>query len=400
MRERQKSPRAPERDQLLDFVLGELTPQEAEAIEAELAAQPASPRAHERDSIVAAMGLIREAASLGWETEPRGKITTMRWLKPALAIAAVLAIGFTLLITQGNGHAPRVIYEPDMAHGYLLPEETDAAGASRDHGIGEAYTLRAGEATVASVGSTQEFPLAAGQPVPSESEIRTTDAARIDLPHGGVAFAAPFTDVRVRRHDNGDAALRLMRGSLCVVVGSRPVHMAVHGTDLLLEQKSGASMLRTTESDALCFRGTLELKQANQDTFRIPEGSRLPSACAREPITSLIRYNRVNLDWYFELVYGATETVTVVEFQKPGVSAPIDAPAGALLYLSVLPNHTGVIRVSFGEGAPRKLAVVKGERLRVRIPLHTLGKGPVLRIESESPQVIAETHARLFTPQR
>jgi len=382
----------PERERLLDFVLGELGPEDARAVQARVDAEPEL--SAERDTLMRAMGLIREAAAEGWTIgRPAARL---RWLRPALAVAAVLALAFAFLLTNGVSKSPAAVYEPDVALGYLLGEETTADGrVPRTGGDADAFVMRSGVAKVKSIGSTREFDLPAGATVPAESEIHTTeDGARVDLPDGGVLFMAPYSTVQCRVHQDGDAALRLINGTACTVAATKPIHLAVHGTDLLLVQDDGAAMLRKAQSDAVCLRGTLRLKLSDGSFFAVPEAERLPAACAQKPVTTKICLEDLELDWYAQMVYRHVRWEDV-EWETPGTSRPItDANGDTLVYLRALPKQAGTLRVAFG-GEAREFDLAAGQPLRIRLRLEDLGPGPALVVSPAA----AVKEARLLSAQ-
>ena len=184
----------------------------------------------------------------------------------------------------------------------------------------------------------------------------------------------------LRPRADGETALRLMDGSACTVAGSRPIHLAVEGGDLLLIQRSGATMLRRPPSDAVCLRGEVHLRLAGGELFRIPAGERLPAACAHEPKTVPMGEEFVaHLDWYCQLVYAQHRCETVL-WERPGVSRPLETGPETLLFLRVVPEADGRLRVSFG-GAAREFEVGARVPLELRLRLADLGPGPRLRVE-------------------
>jgi hypothetical protein len=343
----------------------------------------------EHDELVALLGVVRAAAAGGWGGAGARRA---RWLRPVLAAAAVLLVAFALLLRNG---APRgAIYEPDRAYGYLLPEETDAAGDVPEPSTAAVAVMRTGEATISALGSTRADLVAPGQEIPYDSEIRTPadTGARIDLPDGGILFVGPTTALRLRRHQAGGPAVRVLLGVAATVAGKTPLHLAVHETDLLLRQESGAVLLRQQPAEAIALRGVTDLLLEGGARFRIPEGQRLPAACAKEPFTVPASVKELDIDWYLALAYGDA-TLAQVPWETPGISAPLKAEGGTLLFLRLGTPAGGSCTVSFG-GAARELTLRRGVPLSLRVPLADLGQGP--RLVVEPAEAIQE--ARLFHP--
>jgi hypothetical protein len=371
-----------EREELIDFVLGELPEGREAEVRQRVDADPA-----EHDELVALLGVVRAAAAGGWGG---AGAVRRRWLRPALAAAAVLLVAFALLLRNG---APReAIYEPDVAFGYLLPEETDAAGRVRTPSAAEVPVLRAGEAAISALGSARADPVAVGGEIPYESEIRTPadTGARIDLPDGAILFVGPTTALRLRRHQAGGPAVRVLLGTAATVAGRVPLHLAVHETDLLLRQESGALLLRQQPAEAIALRGVTDLLLAEGERFRIPPGQRLPAACAKEPFTVPATVGELDLDWYLALVYGDA-TLQAVPWEAPGVSGPLARKEGTLLFLRLGSMAGGRCTVSFG-GPAREFTLRRGVPLSLRVPLTDLGPGPHLLVTP--PETLQES--RLF----
>jgi len=364
----------PEREELIDFLLGELPAERHHAVADRVAGDPEA--AAERDRLAEALAVLRVAAAEGWEAPP-ARARRLRLLRPALAAAALLlvALGFLLL----RGTADRV-YEPDGAYGYLLPEETDARGRVPEPSTAPEYLLRAGAATVSALGSERDFPLQPGESFPADSDLKTPadSAARVDLPGGGILFLAPLTTVRLRLHQDGGAALRLMDGVACTVAGGTPLHLAVHETDLLLRQTSGAALLRETPAEVITLRGDLELLLAGNTTFRVPPGERLPAACAAAPRTVPATGDELELQWYRDLVYRTSRSEDVA-WERPGLSRPLAYGPDTLVYLRFAPTARGTLRLSFG-GEPRTFDLRAGAPLELRLRLKDLGPGPQLEL--------------------
>ncbi len=377
-----------EREELIDFVLGE----GKEPLVRDRAAEA---------ELRAAIAVVRAAAAEGWGA--RGRKLSL--LRPAIAAAAVLlvAVGAFLL----NGAAPPAVYEPDLAFGVLLPEETDSRGSAPEAPSVSVTTMRAGEAAVSALGADRPHPLSPGDEIPFDSEIRTTkvDAgARIDLPDGGVLFVGPLSAVRLQRHNEGGPALRLLEGTAATVVGRVPLHLAVHETDLLLRQESGALILRQTPGEVIALRGAADLLLADGERFRVPVGERLPAACAREPFTSPAAAAEMDLDWYLALAYGGG-LLADVAWEKPLRAGEADdgrrseplAPGapGTMLFLRLVPTANGRCEVSFG-GTKRAFELDAGAPLAIRLRLADLGPGPRLVVTPAA----AIREARLFRPGR
>jgi hypothetical protein len=182
-----------------------------------------------------------------------------------------------------------------------------------------------------------------------------------------------------------------MDGSACTVAGSRPIHLAVEGGDLLLVQRSGATMLRRQPSDAICLRGEVSLRLSGGKEFHIPAGERLPAACAHEPKTVPMGEEFLaHLDWYCQLVY-AHHRCELVEWEKPGRSRPLETGPETLLYLRVVPASDGRLRVAYG-GPAREFDVGARVPLELRLRLADLGPGPRLEVSPAA----AIRAARLF----
>jgi hypothetical protein len=359
-----------ERDELWDFLLGEgAEPLHRDpALEAELRT---------------ALAVARAAAAEGWGVRGRRRL-----LRPALAAAAVLLVAVAAFLL--NRAPPRAIYEPDGAFGALLPEETDSEGRAPGAPTVSEPTMRAGEATFSPLGGARADPLRPGDVFPYDSEVKTTVAsgARIDLPDGAILFVGPLSTVRLSRHKEGGPALRLLEGVAATVAGARPLHVAVHETDLLLEQESGSLLVRQTPGEAIALRGVTDLLLGSGKRFRVAAGERLPAACVREPFTMPATAVEMDLEWYLTLQYGGG-TLSDVTWEKPGTSEPLHAEPGTMLYLRFEPKVDGKADVSFG-GKTRTFKLAAGAPLDLRLRLEDLGPGPRLAV---SP---APAQARLF----
>jgi len=377
----------PEREQLIDYVLGELPPPQSRAVADRIATDPEA--AAERDLLLEALGLVREAASEGWAA-PAAHRARVRWLRPAVAAAAVLLVAAGLLLLNGGAPGLQRIYDPPTALGYLLPEETGPAGEVPEPPR-EAYVLRQGALDVSPLGSDQEFRVRAGEPLARECELKTpaTTAARIDLPDGAILFMEPLSAVRLRRHQEGSPALRLMDGTAAVVAGSRTLHLAVDGTDLLLEQQRGACLLRQTPGEVLALRGTVVLRTAAGGRFEVAEGERLPAACATEPRTTPLTVADVALEGYRDLCYEAFR-LQDVKWTAPG-RAQIAPTPSLYLYLRILPRKTGTLRIAYGD-SPREIPLREARELHLRLRLADLGPGPELTLDPP----LTPTTARLL----
>lgn len=350
-----------EREELIDFLLGEGREPlvRDEAAEAEL---------------LGAIAAVRAAAAEGWGA--RGKRVGL--LRPALAAAAVLLVAAAAFLL--NGAAPRAVYEPDVAYGVLLPEETDSRGHAPEAPSVPVPTMRAGAAAFSPLGAERAQPLAPGDEIPWESEIRTARAelgARIDLPDGAILFVAPLSTVRLLRHKEGGPALRLLEGSAATVAGRRPIHLAVHETDLLVEQESGAVVLRQTPGEVIALRGVANLLLEGGKRFLVPAGERLPAACAREPFTQPSTASEMDLDWYLDLAYGGGGTLRDVGWEAPGRSLPFPAEEGTMLFLRLVPSEDGRCEVSYG-GKARTFDLDAHQPFALRLRLEDLGPGPRL----------------------
>jgi hypothetical protein len=364
-----------EREEIIDFVLGE-GPEPAlrdRAAEAELRA---------------VLAVVRVAAAEGWGV--RGRRAPVRWLRPALAAAAVVlvALGAYLL----NGAAPRAVYEPDVALGPLLAEETDSSGMSPGAPPVPAPTMRLGKAAFSSIGGARRDPLRLGDEIPFESEVRTSldTGARIDLPKGGILYVGPLSTVRLRRHEAGGPAVRLLEGVAATVASEEPIHLAVHETDLLVRQEGGALVVRQAPGEAITLRGVADLLLEGGKRFRIPPGERLPAACVREPFTTPAKATEMDLEWYLALQHGGG-SLADVPWEEGGESEPLSAEPGTMVYLRLVPVANGRCEVSFG-GAVRVFELDEGQPLALRFRLEDLGPGPRLKV-SPAP---ALRESRLF----
>jgi len=404
--ERSSLPEA-ERHRLVDFVLGELPPDEAHAVAERVARDPGT--AAERDRVRLAVAAIREAAATGWEAGSGGRGGRLRRLGPALATAAAVLVA-ALLLLQRNGAPlhPTTVYEPDGAFGYLLPEEVDADGRMRAQAPGSgpaeaSYVLRRGAATVTAVGGRREFALTPGDAIADESRVQTPadGGAWVGLPGGGHLFLGPLTEVRLRRHQDGGAALRLAAGVVAVAADARPVRIAVDESALLLRLREGAGLFRHTPvGEALCLRGTLVQRLGGEEEFPIPPGERLLAACAKEPWTEPYVFDDLDLDWYRALAYegegdGRSEAVA---WAAPGRSHPLETTDTTLVFLRLQPADSGRVEVSFG-AEPRVFARREGMTLKLRLRLHDLGPGPTLEIAPPA-AAAALRAARLLDPGR
>jgi len=366
-------------DELIDFLLGELPEERA----ADLRDHPDRARYEE------AIELIRVAAAEGWAPRRRRRLV---WLRPVVAAAAVLLVALSVFLLNGTPGAERV-FEPDGTYGYLLPEEIAADGSVHTPARGDRTVLRNGTADVAALGSERSYPLEPGDVIAVDSEISapTESALRIDLPHGGILFVAPLSTVQLRRRNDGQTALRLINGTVCTVAGSKSIHVAVHGTDLLLENIEGAAMLRSAPPEAVCLRGRLVLSVDDGRRFDVPPGHRLPAACSNDPQTIAASSLELDLDWYRSLVFRPGFRAEDVEWERPGVSRPMVADA-TLLYLRLARPNGEPATVRFG-GETRTF---RARAVELRIPLSNLGPGPVLEVTPAN--AIAEARLLRATP--
>jgi hypothetical protein len=364
-----------EREELLDFVLGELDPERGRHVAERIARDPEA--AADRDRYEEAVRLVRAAAAAGWEAPARGRARLYR-LRPALAAAAIIAaVALGIFLTSGRHH-PATVYEPDVALGYARAEETDARGAVREPSTAQSCRLRLGEVEIAAIGSDRDYPLRRDEPIPLESEVKNSaeGGARIDLPDGGILFLGELSTVRLRRHRQGGLALRLLDGAACTIAGRRPLHLAVDGTDLLLRQESGAALLRKRPAEVVALRGDLLLLLEEGRRFRVPEAERLPAACAKEPATTAVRDEELDLDWYRNLVF-AHWKVQELKLDAAGRSGMLGAGPEAMLYLRLVPPATGTLTITYG-AEPREFALHREVPLRLRLRLSDLGPGPTL----------------------
>jgi hypothetical protein len=346
-------------ERLIDLLLHELEAGEARDLEARLDADPAL--AERRDEYARAIDLVREAADEGWQA-PRSRLV---WLRPAVAAAAVVLVVVGLFLMSGGPAADETHFAPDTIFGYLRAEETNAAGQVPEPSTATQITLRAGLLEVAAIGSERAYALAEGEVIQPGTELRSQadSRVRVDLPHGGILFLGPVSTVQVRTRPDGATALRLKGGVACTVAGGRAVHLAVDGTDLLLRQNAGAAFLRFSPPEAVNLRGSLTLRHERGVEFDVPEGERLPAACANDPRTVPVTDDELALDWYRDLVYREWR-VERVEWERPGVSRPLQAGADTLLYLRLVPLRNGELEL----GA-RRFGLRRGGTLELRLPL-------------------------------
>jgi hypothetical protein len=358
-----------ERDDLIDFVLGELDPARAE----EFRGREAEVEVYRR-----AADVLRAAAAEGWEAAP-AREGRLRRLRPLLAVAALLLVAVALF--WGNGAPPRSrVFEPDGAFGSLLPEETDEAGYVLAPAEGDGWTVRAGTVEAAALGGDRSWTLGPGDAIRAESEVRTGGAggARIDLPRGGILYLAPGAVAQIRRRDDGRAAVRVVEGDVCTVAEGSPVHVAVEATDLLLTQESGAALVRRTQPEAICLRGTLLLNRERGESFRVPAGERLPAACADEPRTVPTSEEELNLAWYRDLAYREW-TWRELSWTGEALRCDVEALPETRLYLRVLPAEACDLTVRFG-GEAREFKLYGRQQFELRLRLSDLGPGPRLEV--------------------
>lgn len=381
-------------EELIDFLLGELSPEREREVARRIADDPGF--AAERDRLVEAQALIRAAAAEGWEESaaPEQPAARIRWLRPIAAAAAVLMLAVLPFVLRAKpSHAHRV-FEPEAAYGYLLPEETDSQHFVLVASTATQFLFRAGKCAISPMGSEQEFPLGMGEEIAPDSDLNTPveSGARIDLPNGGILFLGPLSTIRMRMRDDGRAALRLLAGSAATVVEGEPLHLGIEDSDLLMVQESGAAFVRRTGGrDAICLRGDLWLQLADGGRFRIPPGERLPSACAKAPETARITTDDIDLDWYRSLVYEDSR-IEPVTWAEPGRSIALETSDDDLLYLRALAHAGTTLRIAFG-GSEREYRLDRGCPFELRIPIRELGPGPVLTVEPAE----AIREARLFS---
>ncbi|MHC4938750.1 MAG: anti-sigma factor family protein [Planctomycetota bacterium] len=365
--------------ELIDFLLGELPEEQAAEVERRLAGDPELAR--EAETYREALGILREAAS---EAEwPPAKTPIFKLVvRSSLVAAALLLIALGIFWMDRNGAGPQRVFEPDGVFGALLPEELGADGSTRPEAHGDDYRLRGGSLNVSAIGARESHPLSIGDPVLEDSELTcgAESGAYLSLPNGGLLFIRPLSTVQLRQRNDGRVALRLLSGAVATVAGDEPMHLAVDGTDLLFTQYSGAALLRHQESDALCLRGRLELHVETGERWLLPVGHRLPAACARAPESEPFLAERLELDWYESLVGQSTRHKTI-RLDVRGRSKPIQASDGALLYLYARCRDGHDLKLTFGEGEGRIFPMRAGTRLEIRIPLSSLGKGPILTAE-------------------
>jgi len=362
--------------ELLDFLLGELPPERAEDVEARIAADPALARELERYQ--QALSLLRAAAREESWAPPRRRRGAVR---VAIAVAAVLLVALGLFWMERGGPAPARVFEPDRAFGALFPEELGPDGGFIPRVEQNGTRLVRGAVSSGAIGARARFPLAPGDSIPDSAELvcGVEQGALIALPHGGLLFLGPLARVQLRPRADGRVALRLEAGAAATVVGSEPIHAALDGTDLLLTQHDGAALYRHPESDALCLRGRIELHLESGERWKIPPGHLLPAACAHQPESTPFRVERLELDWYEQLYDCRMERATV-KLDAEGRSAPLAAAPNTMIYLALSSRAAGDVRVRFGDGEGRVFHPAPGTTLEVRVPLSSLGEGPVLSV--------------------
>lgn len=365
------------RDDLLDFLLGEADPVRAAAVEAGLAADPAAEA--ERARFERTLSLIREACRTGWEAEkPR-----LFRLSPLRAFAAAAAL---LLVVLGLWYLHRppaaAIYEPGTAFGYLRASETGPSGEVPEPATGDGFTLRTGAVSIAAAGGQNAFPLKQGEPIPADSEVSCTRAVRIDGPRGAILFLGPRSSAILRRQPSGGAAVRLRSGTVALVAAESPARVAVESSDLLVSVRNGACLVNRSPGEAVALRGTVELDAGPGRAFVVPEGHRLPAACAKDPVSVPVEEGELELEWYDELLYGDCRDAPV-EWARSArgerTSVPIRASKGDLLFVELLPDADGRLALRFG-GGERTFEVARGRPFRLRVALEELGPGPALEL--------------------
>jgi hypothetical protein len=365
------------KDELIDFLLGELPEERAREVEAALAEDPTL-----REELAVydeSVHVIRLTASEGWNNRPWGYKRRRRLYRAAAILFIAVSV---FLLARGNGVEAN-IYEPDLRLGYLRAEETDSAGHVPVPAAGRDYVVREGNVVVSPFSSPQEFPLKPGDRIAPESEVSVVngDAVRIDLPKGGILFLGPLSIAVLRERDDGHAAVRLISGVAALVAGDGPVHVAVDHTDLLIDVTDGACLARHSPSEVVCLRGSSYLRDEQDKRFRIPEAHRLPANCAHAPETRAVTDDELDLDWYRSLVYRSWR-VEPIEFNRLDddfVARLEDVTDETLLYLRVVPTESGDVELGFG-GESRSYPVRKDHPFRLRIKLAALGDGPRLRV--------------------
>jgi hypothetical protein len=311
----------------------------------------------------------------------RGQLLSL--LSRVGAVAAVLTLIATAAFWATRDDLLRVrVYDSSAVYGVLLPEELGPEGEIRPRaiqaergtsdslGAGNGYSLRSGTVFVSAIGATEVHSIGAGEPLLEESEIRcgAEGGAHIDLPDGGQLFLPRLSTVQIRRRKDARVALRLLNGSAATVVGRKPIHLAVDGTDLLLTQHEGAAYLRTAESDVTCFRGRLQLHLANGERWTLPAGERLPAACARTPESEPIRIEDYQLDWYDQML-GQRRRRETVEFDDEGRSKELALGKQTQLYLAVNAPEDTTLSVQFADGKTRTFELNAGRTLELRLAL-------------------------------
>jgi len=368
------------RDDLIDFLLGELPEEQASAVAERLALDEGAARDCAR--YADALSVLREAsAEATWEpAAPRARVLQLG-VRVGIAAAAVLLVAFGLFWANHNGVAPARVYEPAAAFGALLPEELGADGSVAPQNAGSGYVLRQGGVAISSLGAQATHDLTPGAEILENSEITCAaeGGARIELPHGGMLYLSPLATVQLRPRPDGRVALRLLSGAAATVAHDTPIHVSVDGTDLLLTQISGATLLRHQPGEATCLRGHVVLHVEDGSRWRIPESERLPAACARAPESAHASVESLELDWYFTLQYREA-TLRDIVWEREGVSAPLERTPGALLYLRVEPTKSGTFEVRMGAGPGRTFELTRGRRFELRVPLKTLGSADQLHV--------------------
>jgi len=380
--------------ELIDFLLGELPDDRAAAWEERLRREPELAR--EAELYRRSIGILREAAR-GAAWAPARATGWRVALRIGVAAAALLLVAIGVFWMERGGPARDRVFEPDGVYGALWPEELGADGRTRPAPQADGYRVLRGAVSVGAIGARARHPLRPGDPVLEESELScgNDEGACLALPHGGLLFLRPLSTVQLRARADHRAALRLLSGVAATVAGDEPIHLAIDGTDLLLTQAGGAALLRRQDADAICLRGRLDLHLVDGSTWRVEPGQRLPAACANAPESEPADVETIELDWYEALV-GCAARRTTVRLDAGGRSPPLKAGAGALLYLALAPPSREAVDVvvRYGDGPGRTFRTSVGRGLEVRVPLASLGKGPVLRVTPAN----AVRQARLFEP--
>ncbi|MEM8884010.1 MAG: hypothetical protein AAGD14_08080 [Planctomycetota bacterium] len=361
-------------DHLIDSLLGE-GPEHV----------PASPDEvrlyREAIEVLRAASIEESQASLRTPAPTSHVLPMARRFAAVAAALALVAVGIFWM--DRTTDVPARHFEPATAFGMLLPEELGADGSVYPAVTSDRFAVRSGEVVVAAIGAEQSHRLRAGDPLVADSEIRNLaeGGACLDMPGRGHVFLSPLAEVQLRQRKDGRVALRLLSGAAATYAGGQPIHLAVDGTDLLLTQHDGATLLRKQDADAICLWGRVELHVADGSRWRIPVGESLPAVCAEAPESMPAPPERLELDWYDELL-GRQATRRTLPFDADGkVTESVTGAPNTLLYVRALAAESTELIVRYGNGAARTFPLRAGQTFELRLPLASLGTGESLQVQ-------------------